>query len=186
MEIEVMTPALCARIFHWFVAVLTAFAAPSAAAGQQPAEALVIQPPSATLAAADLRDHQSLDGAWHWSIDPFRDGVAGFHGGPPGPSTRRWADIVQAEAAAKNPLALFEFDMQRSPITHLPGSWIGHAPEMRHYQGLVWYQHTFRKLRPQKGKRTFLRFGAVDHCASVYLNGDAVGTHCGGFTPLRL
>lgn len=137
----------------------------------------------AVLTAADLRDHQSLDGAWHWSVDPFRDGVAGFHGGPPNPSTQRWQDTVQAEVAAKDPRALFEFDMQRSPTVQLPGSWIGHAPEMRYYQGLVWYQRTFQTPAPDGSKRVFLRFGAADHAAEVYLNGKHVGRHAGGFTP---
>lgn len=135
------------------------------------------------LVAADLRDHQSLDGAWNWSVDPYRDGIAGFHGGPPGESTRRWQDAIQAEEAAKRPTALFEFDMQRSPVARLPGSWIGHAPEMRYYQGLVWYQRSFTAAAPAPGRRVFLRFGAADYAAEVYLNGQPVGKHRGGFTP---
>ncbi|MES2444399.1 MAG: glycoside hydrolase family 2 TIM barrel-domain containing protein [Pseudomonadota bacterium] len=136
-----------------------------------------------TLAAADMRPAQSLDGAWHWSVDPYRDGMSGFHGGMPGESSRRWSDVVQADYAAKNPKALFEFDMQRSPVAHLPGGWIGHAPEMRYYQGLVWYQRTFTAAAPGPGKRAFLRFGAADYTANVYLNGKPVGRHVGGFTP---
>lgn len=135
------------------------------------------------LTAADLRAHQSLDGGWNWSVDPFRDGIAGFHGGAPGPSTRRWQDSVQADVATKDPRALFEFDMQRSPVAQLPGAWIGHAPEMRYYQGLVWYQRTFQAAAPAGGKRVFLRFGAADHSAEVYLNGKLLGRHAGGFTP---
>ncbi|MES2988195.1 MAG: glycoside hydrolase family 2 TIM barrel-domain containing protein [Pseudomonadota bacterium] len=136
-----------------------------------------------TLVAADMRPSTSLDGAWHWSIDPYRDGVAGFHGGPPNESTRRWADVRQADVADANPAKWFEFDMQQSPITHLPGSWIGHAPEMRLYQGLVWYQRGFAYDPPAAGKRVFLRFGAVDYAAEIYLNGKHVGNHRGGFTP---
>ena len=149
-----------------------------------PALAQPAAPPvkRATLVAADLRPHTSLDGAWHWSIDPYRDGVAGFHGGPPGESTKRWADAVQAEVADANPGKWFEFDMQRSAVTHLPGSWIGHAPEMRLYQGLVWYQRGF-VYGPPANKRVFLRFGAADYAADVYLNGKHVGSHRGGFTP---
>lgn len=146
--------------------------------------ALLATPASAQiLAAADMRPAQSLDGAWHWSVDPYRDGMAGFHGGMPGESSRRWSDLNQADYAAKNPKALFEFDMQRSPVTHLPGSWIGHAPEMRYYQGLVWYQRNFTAAAPAPGKRVFIRFGAADHTASVYINGKSVGRHVGGFTP---
>ncbi|NWO81721.1 beta-glucuronidase, partial [Escherichia coli] len=91
---------------------------------------------------------------------PYRDGVAGFHGGPPSESTARWQDSIQEVEAAKRPTALFEFDMQRSAITHLPGSWIGHAPEMRYYQGLVWYQRTFDWQPAGTGKRVYLRLGS--------------------------
>ncbi|MBB4837417.1 beta-glucuronidase [Sphingomonas kyeonggiensis] len=136
-----------------------------------------------TLVAADLRPGQSLDGAWHWSVDPYRDGVAGFHGGPPSESTARYQDRIQADEAEKRPTALFEFDMQRSAITHLPGSWIGHAPEMRYYQGLVWYQRTFDYTPAGPGKRVYLRFGSADYAASVFLNGKPVGKHVGAFTP---
>jgi len=136
-----------------------------------------------TLVAADLRENQSLDGAWHWSVDPYRDGVAGFHGGPPSESTARYQDKIQADEAENHPTALFEFDMQRSPVTHLPGSWIGHAPEMRYYQGLVWYQRTFDYAPAGPGKRVYLRFGSADYAASVFLNGKPVGKHQGAFTP---
>ncbi|WP_448657522.1 glycoside hydrolase family 2 protein [Sphingomonas sp. CJ99] len=136
-----------------------------------------------TLTAADLRPHQKLDGAWHWSIDPFRDGVKGFHGGPPNDSTRRWQDRVIADVERDNPTALFEFDVQRSAITHLPGSWIGHSSEMRHYHGLVWYQRTFEHAQPGPGERLFLRIGAADYSTAVFLNGQEVGRHEGGFVP---
>lgn len=149
------------------------------------ASATVPPPPPVVLASADMRPHQSLDGAWHWSVDPFRDGMKGFHGGPPGESTKRWADIVQDDVAAKNPIKWFEFDMQQSPTVQLPGAWIGHSPEMRHYNGLVWYQRTF-DFKPQPGKRTFVRFGAVDYRAEVYVNGKHVGRHFGGFTPFAI
>jgi beta-glucuronidase len=156
------------------IAAVLALASPAAA---QP---LV---PGPVLASADFRESVDLSGAWHWSIDPYRDGMSGFHGGGPGSSSNRWADIVQAEVAARESTALFEFDMQRSPVAHLPGSWIGHAPEMRLYQGLVWYQRSFDTAPLPAGKRAFLRFGAADHTAHVYLNGKPVGRHVGGFTP---
>ena len=149
------------------------------------ASATVPPPPPVVLTSADMRPHQSLDGAWHWSIDPFRDSTKGFHGGPPGESTKRWADAIQADVAAKNPTKWFEFDMQQSPTVQLPGAWIGHSPEMRYYNGLVWYQRTF-DFKPQPGKRTFVRFGAVDYRSEVYVNGEHVGRHFGGFTPFAI
>ena len=147
--------------------------------------ATVPPPPPIILASADMRPHQSLDGAWHWSVDPFRDGMKGFHGGPPGESTKRWADVVQADVAAKNPTKWFEFDMQQSPTVQLPGAWVGHAPEMRYYNGLVWYQRTF-DFQPQPGKRTFVRFGSIDYRADVYVHGQKTVSHFGGFTPFAI
>lgn len=138
------------------------------------------------LTAADMRPAQSLDGAWHWSVDPYRDGISGFHGGGVGSSSNRYADIVQADVARDNPTALFEFDMQRSPTTFIPGAWIGHSAEMRYYNGLVWYQRTFTVAEVTPGKRFILRFGAVDYAAAIYVNGKLAGKHIGGFTPFAL
>ena len=54
-----------------------------------------------TLAAADMRDRLDLSGAWRWSIDPYRDGVAGFHGDPAGYGHRRWEDVDVAQVEAR-------------------------------------------------------------------------------------
>ena len=142
------------RMLWAIVGVALGFAAAPAAA-QSPAH----RPP--VLAAADLREHQSLDGPWHWSVDPYRDGEAGFHGGDAGTGHRRWDTTNVEQAMERDPTALYEYDMQRSPVAQLPGAWIGHSAEMRYYNGLVWYQRAF-KAAPQPGERAFLRFGAVN------------------------
>ncbi|QIK79648.1 beta-glucuronidase [Sphingomonas piscis] len=158
------------------LALLAILLAPSAALAQQP---------DITLINGDLRPGLDLSGPWHWSVDPYRDGLAGFHGGEPGSSSRRYADVDPEEVARRDPRALFEQDMVHSPVVTLPGSWIGHDQSMRYYDGLVWYQRTFA-ADPKPGKRYFLRFGAVDYRAIVYLNGKKVGEHEGGFTPFAL
>jgi beta-glucuronidase len=134
------------------------------------------------LVAGDIRPAQDLTGPWRWSADPYRDGVAGFHGEEPGLGHRRYADVDVEMEMARNPNSLFEFDMARSPIATLPSSWINHEPAMRHYDGLVWYQRGF-EARPRPGRRYFLRFGAAEYRADVFLNGKRVGSHEGGFTP---
>jgi len=137
--------------------------------------------PRPVLAAGDLRPHLSLDGVWHYSIDPYRSGVAGFHGEDPGASQRRYAMIDVEKAMQEHPSALYEFDMARAPTATLPSSWLTHSAEMRHYKGLVWYQRRFA-ADPKPGARQFLRFGAANYRAHVYLNGRHVGEHEGGFT----
>ena len=134
------------------------------------------------LAASDLRQGTSLDGAWHYSLDPYRASLAGIHGEAPYENQRRYADIDVAQAMKDRPQAFYEFDMDASPVAILPSSWITHAPELRHYQGLVWYQRHFDHHRAP-GKRVFLRFGAANQNLVVYVNGKLAGRHVGGFTP---
>jgi beta-glucuronidase len=35
------------------------------------------------LVSADMREGTELSGTWHYSIDPYRAGIAGFHGETP-------------------------------------------------------------------------------------------------------
>ena len=160
-------------MIRWVAALLLALVPAASAAAQDLGPALV---------SVENRPGLDLSGSWNWSVDPYRDGLAGFHGGEPGRSQQRFADVVVAAESLRDPGSLWEQDMQRSPMTTLPSSWITHDPNMRHYDGLVWYQRTF-PAQPKPGERTFLRFGAADYHARVYLNGKLVGTHEGGFTP---
>ena len=141
--------------------------------------------PHPILASADMRESLDLSGPWTWSIDPYRDGLGGFHGEPAGEGHRRWDDRDPEEVARQNPTALFEYDMRHSPTTLLPSSWITQDPTLRYYDKLVWYQRAFTIHRRPDG-RAFLRFGAVDYVAYVYLNGHFVGRHEGGFTPFAV
>ena len=138
--------------------------------------------PEPLLVAADLRDGTDLSGPWHYSIDPFRSGIAGFHGEAPDPGQQRWRDVDVSKAMASDSRVLYEFDLARSPLTTLPSFWLTQAPELRHYQGLMWYQRTFASPARREG-RYFLRFGGANYATRVYLNGQEVGRHEGGFTP---
>lgn len=141
---------------------------------------------SPTLTRADNRDGQDLSGTWHYSVDPYRDGLAGFHKGPPGAGHRRYDDVdVDALTKAK-PTALYEYDMDRAATATLPQGWVGHDPSLRYYQGLMWYTRRFDTPALKPGQRAFLRFEAVNYTAKVFLNGKAVGEHEGGFTPFSL
>ena len=164
-----------------FGAILKALAVGLLALAAQPLMAQVL-PAGPVLAAADLRAGQSLDGEWTYSIDPYRDGAAGFHGEPPGQGHRRYDDVDVAAKSAADPRALYEYDMDASPKAVLPSSWLTHSPQMRHYQGLVWYQKRF-DAAPKPGERQFIRFGAANYAAEAWLNGKRLGRHEGGFTP---
>ncbi|MBB4658674.1 glycoside hydrolase family 2 protein [Parvularcula dongshanensis] len=141
--------------------------------------------PRFVMTNAEARDGTDLSGTWTYSIDPYRDGMAGFHGGEAGEGHRRYDPRDVDEITRQDPTALYEYDMRRSPEATLPGSWTKHAPEMRHYQGLVWYQRAF-DAAPKRGERAFIRVGAANYRTQVYLNGQLVGEHEGGFTPFTM
>src|SRR4051794_26692834 len=46
-----------------------------------------------------------------------------------------------------------------------------------------WYRRTFAAPALAAGGRLWLRFGAVDHHATVWVNGERVAEHEGGYTP---
>jgi beta-galactosidase/beta-glucuronidase len=49
----------------------------------------------------------------------------------------------------------------------------------------VWYRRTFARPKLERGQRLILHFGAVDYCATVWVNGIKVCSHQGGYTPFR-
>ena len=48
---------------------------------------------------------------------------------------------------------------------------------------MVWYKRTFELPDAMRGRRVFLRFGAVDYRCQAYVNGERAGEHTGGYTP---
>jgi beta-glucuronidase len=141
--------------------------------------------PAPVLLNADSRAGVDLSGTWHYSIDPYRDGLAGFHGGEAGTGHRRYDEADPQAEMRRDTTALYEYDMRLSPTTKLPSSWLTENPALRYYDGLVWYQRSFTATR-RNNERAFLRFGAVNYTARVYLNGHFAGAHEGGFTPFAL
>lgn len=157
--------------------------AAAVALGFQSAPALAqAAAPSLTLTNVASRDGLDLSGPWHWSIDPYRDGAAGFHGDPAGFGHRRYDDHDVDAVTRANPTALIEYDMQRSPTAVLPSAWLTHDPTLRQFVGLMWYQRAF-DVAALNGRRAFIHVGAANYRTGIYVNGTQVGAHEGGFTP---
>ncbi len=57
--------------------------------------------------------------------------------------------------------------------------------ERKDYTGVAWYRREFTLPQEWQGRRLWLCFGAVDHEAQVWLNGQQVGTHEGGYSEFR-
>jgi len=150
----------------------------------QPAMADALRP-AFLLTGALHRDSQDLSGQWTYSKDLYRTGLTDINGWVAKSRMQRARDIDVAAVEAKGGVDFYEFDMDRGPLINVPGAWNAAAAELRYYDGLIWFQRKF-DARPQAGKRSFLRFEAVNYRAYVYLNGKEVGRHEGGFTPFVL
>ena len=74
----------------------------------------------------------------------------------------------------------------RSHTVTVPHTWQS-KPEYRDYTGTAWYRRTVKLRRTkQEGHELILRFGAVDYEATVWVNGQQVGEHSGGYLPFEL
>ena len=50
----------------------------------------------------------------------------------------------------------------------------------------VWYRRAIDQIEVHPGQRVMLHFGAVDYCATVWVDGFHAGSHSGGYTPFAL
>jgi beta-glucuronidase len=171
-------------VFTCLLATSLIVASPALSAPAKPADnatyaALV---PPFVLVDADRRDSMSLSGPWHYSVDPYKDGMADFHGKPYDVTKGRGSDVNVEQAMKDDPNVFYEYDLARAPVGPVPSAWIGYSPELRYYNGLMWYQKSFDAPAKQNA-RQFIRFAAADYKTMVYLNGHRLGEHEGGFTP---
>jgi len=121
------------------------------------------------------RRHFDLSGSWRLIPDPVREGLRAD-------VAPQYAFFRDENDAENPPHRLKEYSFESAPQILVPGSWATMASEFKWYDGLVWHQRRFEaEISP--GKRYFLYFGAVNNEATVYLNGQKIGAHKGGFTP---
>ena len=153
---------------------LLAFVAGSASAAD------TLRPPLLLTARTAAQD---LGGTWTYSKDYYRTSLTDINGWVAKSRMQRFRDVDVAAEETKPGTTFFEFDLDRGPTMELPGAWNSAEPELRWYDGLIWFQRRFDAPAAKPGQRSFLRFEAVNYRAMVYLNGKAIAQHEGGFTP---
>lgn len=79
----------------------------------------------------------------------------------------------------------YEYSFEGTPKISVPGDFNSQLDHTKYTEGTVWYKHTFVHCPDSRPGRTFLYFGAVNYMAEVYLNGEMIGKHEGGFTPFQ-
>ena len=65
----------------------------------------------------------------------------------------------------------------------VPNNW--YLTEIGDYFGTIWFRTQFDSPKSVKGQHIWLRFGAVDDIADVWLNGEYLGRHEGIFSPFE-
>ena len=123
----------------------------------------------------DGRKTLSLDGPWQAIIDPYESGFYDYRYQPS-------ANGFFKNAKPKTKSDLIEYDFDKSGTLKVPGDWNTQSDQLFFYEGTIWYKKSF-DYQLQSGKRLFVHFGAANYVADVYLNGEKIGQHEGGFTP---
>ena len=123
------------------------------------------------------RNTISLDGPWHYMVDPFETGYFDYRYQP---TARGFFQNRQAT----NPSELVEYNFETSPTLRVPGDWNTQNDKLLYYEGTIWYEKSFI-YHKKFNKRVILYFGAVNYDAVVGLNGIILGQHLGGFTPFN-
>lgn len=116
------------------------------------------------------RDIRSLNGKWNVIIDLYDQG--------------RGMKVYRNQGP-KGATDFYEYSFKGGLRLNVPGDWNSQMPELKYYEGTVWYARHFDAKR-LVDKRQFLYFGAVSYRCRVYLNGMEIGSHEGGFTPFQI
>ncbi len=112
----------------------------------------------------------SLNGAWRFAIDPMREGLR-----------QRWFE--HDTLPIDDWVIPRDYDHGSWQVTPVPGCWTTERDEWLRYEGAAWYSREFDAEVPTGDTRMFLRIGAANERARVFLNGVFCGLHVGGSTP---
>ena len=127
------------------------------------------------------RHTTSLNGKWHYIVDVQEEGFYDYRMNP-----TRWGFFRNAKP--QKPEDLIEYDFDKAEEMELPSDWNTRDERLFFYEGTVWFYKKFNvqgsKFKAEK-RRALLYFGAVNYDAHVYVNGNHVGHHIGGFTPFN-
>lgn len=123
------------------------------------------------------RDKISLNGNWKIIVDPYDNGYYTFHLNKSSKGYFLDYEPAPGERAV-------EHQFSSAHTLNVPGDWNTQKDELFFYEGSVWYRNDF-EYEKKEGKRTFLYFGAANYKAIVYLNGEEIAAHEGGFTPFN-
>jgi beta-glucuronidase len=128
------------------------------------------------------RKTTSLNGIWNYIVDQYETGFYDYRFKERAPN--------DGEAYWNNPVQVNRWDRKEHGYNvkyslKVPGDWNSQADKFLYYEGTLWYQRTFDYKKANAANHLYIYFGAVNYKADVYLNGNKLGSHKGGFTPFN-
>lgn len=131
------------------------------------------------------REGMTLNGQWNYIVDVYETGYYNYRWQPHDGSENPGAGAFYTNAKPKDKMELVEYDFDASPTLIVPGDWNSQEEKLFYYEGTLWYKKSFNIPNYDSSKRYYIHFGAVNYRSDVYVNGEKVGMHKGGFTPFN-
>ncbi len=135
------------------------------------------------LSNVPCRQRRSLDGRWRFIVDPYDLGYVDI-------LTRRNRQGFYRDHKPRHKGDRIEYDFDWSDELVVPGDWNTQDPTLHYYEGTVWYRTTVQvdAVDPATDptNRTFVHVGAANHTARVFLDGEELGCHVGGYGPFAV
>lgn len=114
----------------------------------------------------------NLNGEWEFEIDFCNEGAERVE-------ESDWVNKVVETPYEKRTKLKDKIIVPFAPESELSGV------NYKGFMEAVWYRKEIALPESFKSKRVILHFGAVDHDATVFVNGNKVGKHSGGYTPFH-
>lgn len=110
----------------------------------------------------------SLNGDWRFTLDLFDEGLR-----------QKW--FAQPPMPVNQWRVPRDYDESDAQTLSVPSVWSLAKPEWTYFEGGGWYSRSIH--HEEHDQRVFLRIGAANYEARIFLNGHFLASHQGGSTP---
>ncbi len=131
------------------------------------------------------REVTSLNGDWHYIVDPYENGFYNYRYEPFENQPQPWNAAFFLNSQVDDKSELLEYDFDKTETLKVPSDWNTQKENLFYYEGTVWYKKSFNYAVAEKKNRVFVYFEASNYETDVYFNGKKLGKHIGGFTPFN-
>lgn len=131
------------------------------------------------------RETISLNGYWKYIVDPYENGFYNYRLEPFEEQEIPSKSAFFTNSKRESKSELLEYDFDKMDSIKVPGDWNTQKENLYYYEGTVWYKKSFDYSKSNNANRVFVYFEASNYESHVYLNGEKLGLHIGGFTPFN-